>query len=88
MSHHDDPLDDPGEGMPVSPGRRRLALVVGILMLLLILATLAWFIATNTETADGPPSIFSALPLPGDPPRPLWHAPFDTPARWQLGQRV
>lgn len=60
-----DPLDEPGEGMPVNPGRRRLALAAGLLMLLLILGSLVWFAVTNTETSEGPPSLFSlAAPAP------------------------
>lgn len=54
MSPEDDPLDDPGEGMPASPTRRRLALAAGLLMLILILVSLLWFSLTNTETDEDP----------------------------------
>lgn len=52
MAPSDDPLDDPGEGMPASPARRRAAIAAGILMLLLILVTLVWFIAENADAPD------------------------------------
>lgn len=54
MTPADDPLDDPGEGLPASPGRRRFAIAAGILMLILILVALAWFAVTNTETNEDP----------------------------------
>lgn len=52
MSPSDDPLDDPGEGLPASPARRRFALVAGLVMILLILVTLIWFVAANTDLPD------------------------------------
>jgi hypothetical protein len=52
-----DPLDDPGEGMFVSPSRRRIAIAFGLLMLVLILVGLAWFAVTHTGTADAPGSL-------------------------------
>ena len=53
MTPANDPPKDPVEGLLASPARRRLAIVAGILMLILILGALAWFAVTNTETSDG-----------------------------------
>lgn len=65
MTPSDDPLDDPGEGMPASPARRRLAIAVGVAMLLLILGALVWFSVTNTETRDEQGPLLGSTSQPG-----------------------
>lgn len=47
-----DPLDESDDAMPVSPTRRRRAIVVGLLLALALLAALIWFSAEHTETRD------------------------------------
>ncbi len=66
MTPQDDSLDDPGEGLPASLARRRLALGVGLAILVLILAALVWFSVTNTETAEERDRLFGRLELPAE----------------------
>jgi hypothetical protein len=56
----DEPRTDriPGENpdndvLPISPGRRRLAMLIGIVFLLVILGFLLWFVTTHTEQSGG-----------------------------------
>ena len=57
MNRVHDPLEDSGDGLPANPGRRRLAVGFGILMLIVIVGVLGWFVVTNTETDSEPPRI-------------------------------
>lgn len=66
MTPAHDPLEDgTGEAIPTSPARRRVALTVGILLLVLILGVLIWFIVTNTETVDDHGTLFGLAGFPG-----------------------
>jgi hypothetical protein len=42
------------EILPADPVRRRIGTVLGCFTLLLLLALLAWFIATHTQTFENP----------------------------------
>lgn len=64
-----EPLKESAEDdvLPVSPGRRRAATVIGLVMLAAILGCLVVFIATHMERSDGgsmlgtrPPSVPAA----------------------------
>lgn len=46
-------IDDPDdEILPASPRRRKIHALVGCLTLLILIAFLVWFVATNTETME------------------------------------
>lgn len=48
-------LDDPDdEVLPASRPRRRAAAMLGCLTLVLVLAVLIWFVASNTKTLENP----------------------------------
>ena len=56
------PGENPGDDvLPISPGRRRLGMYIGMLFILVILIFLVWFAATHTEQAE-PGSIMGRLP--------------------------
>ncbi len=53
-------IDDPDdEVLPASPGRRRQRTLLGCLTFLVLLAALAWFVATHTQTLENP-SLFGS----------------------------
>lgn len=68
MAPSDDPLDDPGDGLPASPTRRRFALVAGLVMILLILVALVWFVAENTSQPEERGGILGWREAPGAVP--------------------
>ena len=48
-------LDDPDdEVLPASRSRRRRAATLGCLTLVIMLAVLIWFVASNTRTLENP----------------------------------
>ena len=48
-----DALDPEDETIPVSPGRRRFQITVGLLIVAAILIAFIWFGTTHTDTDDG-----------------------------------
>lgn len=49
------PIDDPDdEVLPASPERRRVAMTIGCLVVVAVVAFLIWFAATHSGTFDRP----------------------------------
>ncbi len=49
------PIDDPDdEVLPASPGRRRAAMAIGCLFVVIVLVFLIWFGVTHSETFERP----------------------------------
>jgi hypothetical protein len=47
------PIDDPDdEVLPASPGRRRTAMTIGCLFVIVVLVFLVWFAATHSGTFE------------------------------------